>query len=70
MAGLGRGFYQRIIVLQSALIGNKITSKVGFYGKAPIVRPTGTPANATDLATAQTLVNDLKAKLIALGLIQ
>lgn len=30
---------------------------------------TGTAANATDLATAITLVNDLKAKLVTLGLI-
>ena len=43
--------------------------KLSFYGATPIVRPTSTPANATDLATALTLVNDLKAKLIALGLI-
>jgi hypothetical protein len=33
------------------------------------VRQTGTAANATDLATAITLVNDLKAKLIIHGLI-
>jgi hypothetical protein len=33
------------------------------------VRQTGTPADATDLATALTLVNALKAKLIAHGLI-
>ena len=50
-------------------VGTSATQKVGFYGATPVVRPTATPANATDLATAQTLVNDLKAKLIALGLI-
>lgn len=33
------------------------------------VRQTGTAADATDLATALTLVNDLKAKLVAHGLI-
>jgi hypothetical protein len=32
-------------------------------------RQTGTPANATDLATAIALVNDLKAKLVQHGLI-
>ena len=32
-------------------------------------RQTGTPADATDLATAITLVNDLKAKLVTHGLI-
>lgn len=41
----------------------------GFYGATPVVQPTGTPANATDLATAITLANSLKASLIALGLI-
>jgi hypothetical protein len=32
-------------------------------------RQTGTPANATDLASAIALVNDLKAKLVQHGLI-
>lgn len=50
-------------------IGTTALQKFAFYGATPIVRPTSTPANATDLATALTLVNDLKAKLIALGLI-
>lgn len=43
--------------------------RVAFYGGTPIVKQTGTAANATDLATAITLVNDLKAKLIALNAI-
>ena len=42
--------------------------KLGFFGTAPILKPTATPANASDLATAITFVNDLKAKLLALGL--
>jgi len=50
-------------------IGTTALQKFAFYGATPIVRPTSTPADATDLATALTLVNDLKAKLIALGLI-
>jgi hypothetical protein len=50
-------------------IGTSASQKLGFYNATPIVKPTGTPVNATDLATAQALVNDLKAKLIALGLI-
>lgn len=45
------------------------SQKLGFYGAAPVIRPTATPAAATDAATTQTLVNDLRAKLIALGLI-
>lgn len=43
--------------------------KLGFWGATPIVRPTGTPATATDLATALALLNDIRAKLISLGLI-
>jgi len=43
--------------------------KIGFHGTAPIAKQTGTPAAATDLATALTLINDLRAKLLALGII-
>jgi hypothetical protein len=50
-------------------IGTAAAQKLGFYGATPTTQPTATPANATDLATALTLINDLKAKLIALGLI-
>ncbi|MEQ7008472.1 right-handed parallel beta-helix repeat-containing protein [Actinopolymorpha sp. B17G11] len=45
------------------------TRKIGFFGETPASRPTSTPANATDLASAQTLVNSLKATLQAYGLI-
>lgn len=48
---------------------HKFNDRVGFYGTNPVAQPTGTPADATDLATALTLVNSLKAKLISLGLI-
>lgn len=50
-------------------VGDINTAKVGFFGTAPITRPSGTPAAATDAATTQTLVNDLRTKLLALGLI-
>ena len=50
-------------------IGTTALQKLGFYGATPIVRPSATPADATDLASAIALVNNLKAKLIALGLI-
>ena len=50
-------------------IGLAAAHKVGFYGATPVVRPTATPAAATDPATTMALVNDLRAKLIALGLI-
>lgn len=45
------------------------SGRLGFFDAAAIARPTGTPADATDLATALALVNSLKAKLISLGLI-
>lgn len=50
-------------------IGTTTSQKIGFYGKTPVARQTGTPTDATDLATALTLLNDLKTKLVALGLI-
>ncbi|WP_427006399.1 hypothetical protein [Pseudarthrobacter sp. H2] len=42
---------------------------LGFFGSAAGVKPTANPAAATDAATTQALVNDLRAKLIGLGLI-
>jgi hypothetical protein len=50
-------------------VGTSATQKLGFYGATPVVRPTGTPAAATDPATTMALVNSLRASLIALGLI-
>lgn len=44
-------------------------SALGFHGTAATTKQT-VAANASDLATAITLVNDLKAKLIAKGLVQ
>ena len=50
-------------------IAGAATQKIGFYGATPVVRPTAPPAAAVDPATTMALVNDLRAKLIALGLI-
>lgn len=50
-------------------IGTATTQKLGFYNATPVVQPSATPVDATDLATALTLVNDLKSKLVTLGLI-
>lgn len=50
-------------------IGTNAAQKLSFYGLPPVVQPSNTPADATDLATALTLVNNLKAKLMTLGLI-
>lgn len=43
--------------------------ELAFHGATPIAKQTGTPAAATDAATTMALANDLRAKLIALGLI-
>lgn len=43
------------------------TGEIGFNGATPVAKPT-LATNATDLATALTLVNDLKARLVAYGL--
>jgi hypothetical protein len=50
-------------------IGTAAGQPIGFFGAVPVVRPTGTPAAATDPATTMALANDLRAKLISLGLI-
>lgn len=47
--------------------GVRIIGRVGFYGNTPITKRTATP-DASDLATAITLVNALKADLVAYGL--
>lgn len=45
------------------------SGRLGFYGATPVVKPTGTPPASTDLATAIALANDLRSKLVAIGLI-
>lgn len=49
-------------------VGVLPTTRVSFYGAAPIVRPTVAVA-ATDAATTQTLANSLRTALINLGLV-
>lgn len=50
-------------------IGTSTSQKLGFFNATPVVQPSGTPAAATDLATAITLVNSLRTNLLALGLV-
>jgi len=60
------------ITLGGTVTGIKVGAagqKLSFYGVPLVVRPTATPAAATDPATTMALVNDLRAKLITLGLI-
>lgn len=56
-----------------ALIGHMFEltrdSKMGFFGATPVVKPS-VGAAATDAATTQTLVNNLRTALINLGLVQ
>ena len=52
----------------AGLIGLKASDPIAFYGATPVTQAS-IAANGTDAATTQTLANDLKAKLIALGLI-
>ncbi|WP_156642496.1 hypothetical protein [Arthrobacter sp. B6] len=51
------------------MIGATTIQKLAFYGTTPIARPSGTPNAATDAASTQALVNDLRSKLMTLGLI-
>jgi hypothetical protein len=49
-------------------LGQSATDKISFYGATPVVQA-AVAANGTDAATTQALANDLKTKLVALGLI-
>ena len=66
---LGEGANLETGTVTGTKIATAATQRLGFYGAPPVVRPTATPAAATDPATTMALVNDLRAKLIALGLI-
>jgi hypothetical protein len=45
------------------------TRRLGFYGVTPIAKPTATTSPATDAAITLSLVNDLRSRLVTLGLI-
>jgi UDP-N-acetyl-D-mannosaminuronic acid transferase (WecB/TagA/CpsF family) len=68
-------------------IGRRTTDKIGFYGAAPVVRPTSlaaavattvcstTTSNFGFTTSSQamsiiTLVNDIRARLVTLGLME
>ena len=68
-------------------IGRNTTDKIGFYGAAPVVKPTSlsdavvttvcstTTSNfgfttSTQAMSIITLVNDIRAKLVSLGLME
>ena len=50
-------------------LGNSTTEKVSFYGVTTVVQPAPAVAVGTDLATVILELADLRAQLVALGLI-
>ena len=52
-----------------ASFGQSTTSKISFYGKTPIVQPAPAVAVGTDIATVILEIANLRAQLVALGLI-
>lgn len=49
-------------------IGGSAAQKYAFWGATPVVRPSGKPADATDLPSAITLINHLAAAAVAIGI--
>ncbi len=49
-------------------LGQSATDLISFYGITPVVQAS-IAAAGTDAGTTQTLANDLRTKLIALGLV-
>ena len=54
-----------------ALVGQSSTDKVGFWGKAPVARPSVTWPNTGTATTTlnETKCNRLMAALVAIGII-
>lgn len=50
-------------------IGTAPNQKLGFFNAVPVARPSNTPPAATDLASTMALVNNLREKLLNLGLV-
>jgi hypothetical protein len=52
-------------------IGRRTDQKIGFYGVTPVAqRANANQAVATDATSTQALANELRAALVALGLIK
>lgn len=49
--------------------GRTTTEKISFYGVTPVVQPAPAVAVGTDIATVILEIADLRAQLVALGLI-
>lgn len=50
-------------------VGSSATEKVGFFGATPVVQPAPAVAVGTDLATVILELADIRAQLVALGLL-
>jgi len=50
-------------------MGKSATEKAGFFGATPVVQPAPAVAVGTDTATIILEIADLRAQLVALGLI-
>lgn len=50
------------------IIASAAGQKLGFWGKAAVVQPSGMPAAATDLATTTALANYLRTMILNTGL--
>ena len=53
--------FETVIAMGTGGTGAK---RLGFFGVTPVVKPAALPADATDLATAQTLVNYIKNSVL------
>ena len=50
-------------------LGQSTTDKISFYGKTPIVQPAPAVAVGTDIATVILELADIRAKLVAIGIL-
>ena len=55
--------------VDGSCLGSSATEKVAFFGTTPVVQPAPAVAVGTDLATVILELADLRAQLVALGLI-
>lgn len=72
------GFHVATGTTTGTKIGTATTQKLGFFNATPVVQPSGTPVAAptqgaiyvqADVQAIATLVNNLRTKLISLGLV-
>jgi hypothetical protein len=63
--------YQEKDTAQGKQFGTSTSQKIGFHGATPVAQRAGAAqAVATDAATTMALANELRAALVALGLVK